>query len=183
MLSKPKMILDYHACQCPRLHFSVLMWLKGCNHSFWGRNPYCHLWIMLCSAHSKALHRAMYSNCTKKLKLLQNADDCQLNGLFHWELPVLTKLQWVATAFLGECEMFVWFHRALSETCVTETPTSHWDAAIPQPAETLLLMPCLYRRGAECSWQGNPCRSLSLGIFLSFQSWNIFVFYFSSAVF
>lgn len=133
------------------------MWLKGCNHSSWSRNPYCHLWIMSCSKCSKALHQEIHSKCTKKLKLLQNADDCQLNRLSHWELPVLAKLQWVAIAFLGECEMFVWFNRALSETCVTQRylpPTEilqhrsqqrrfHWCTACTG-------------EGAVCSWQGNP---------------------------
>lgn len=81
-LSEPRMILDYHTCLCPRLHFSILTWLKGCNHSSQSRNPYCHLWIMSCWTRSKARHQGMYSKCTKKLKLLQNADDCQLNRLF-----------------------------------------------------------------------------------------------------
>lgn len=62
----------------------------------------------------------MYFKHTKKLKLLQNADDCQLNRLSQWEPPVLAKLQWVAIAFLGECEMFVWFDKTLNETCATE---------------------------------------------------------------
>lgn len=69
---------------------------------------------------SKALHRGMYSQCTKKLKLLLNADDCQLNRLSHWESPVLAKLQWVAIAFLGECERLLWCVRALSKTSVRE---------------------------------------------------------------
>lgn len=69
---------------------------------------------------SKALHQGMYSQYTKKLKLLLNKDDCQLNSLSHWELPVLAKLQWVAIAFLGKCERFLWFVRALSKTSVTE---------------------------------------------------------------
>lgn len=74
------------------------------------------------------LHQELCPKCTKKLKPVQNADDCQLNRLSHWEPPVLAKLQWVAIAFPGECEMLLWFGRALSETCVTERH--------PPPTET-----------------------------------------------
>lgn len=174
-LSEPRMILDYHTCPCPRLHFSILMWLKGCNHSSQSRNPYCYLWIMSCWTRSKARHQGMYSKCTKKLKLLQNADDCQLNRLFYWELPVLAKLQWVAIAFLGECEMFVWFDRALSETCVTERylpPTQILQCHSQQRNFCW----CSASTGGRVLLAGQPPeKSLNLGIFFSFWSWNIFV--------
>lgn len=149
------MILDYHTCQCPRLHFSILIWLKGCHRSPQSRNPYCHLWFTSCSMCSKALHQGMYSQCTKKLKLLLNADDYQLNRLSHWELPVLAKLQWVAIAFLGECERFLWFVRALSKTSVTER--------YPPPTEILQCRsqqryfcwcPACSDKRAECFWPG-----------------------------
>lgn len=63
---------------------------------------------------SNALLQGMYSKCTKKPKLLQNADDYPLNRLSHWELPVLTKLEGVTIAFFGKSEMFVWFYRVRS---------------------------------------------------------------------
>lgn len=114
-------------CQCLGMHSSILMWLKVCNHSLQSRKelPPLH-YVMLYPL--KALHQGLCSKCTNKLKPVQNADDCQLNRLSHWEPPVLAKLQWVAIAFPGECETLLWFGRALSETCVNERH--------PPPTET-----------------------------------------------